>query len=76
MRKVSGPKIEILRGRLIAQLQRNVEWIEFAHLCGVTPNTLANIRKGVSSGSIATCHKIVDGVRTRGLDVDIDALLD
>jgi transcriptional regulator with XRE-family HTH domain len=75
MQKVSGEKIERLRGRLIAQMGRNVEWKEFARICNLTPNTVANLRSGRSQGTLETLEKIVGGLRGRGLDVSLADLL-
>ena len=73
--KISGAKIEILRGRLIARLERDVHWREFARLCNVRTNTIGNLRAGRTGGTIETCDKIVSGMRRQGLDVGRDDVL-
>lgn len=73
--KISGSKLEVLRGRLIAQTERNINWLKFAKICNLTPNTIYNLRSGKTGGTMVTCDKIVNGLRRHGLDVGIDDLL-
>lgn len=68
--KVQGKKLETLRGRLIVHRGRDIQWREFARLCKLTPSTICSLLNGRSGGRMQTVDKIVEGLRSQGLNVD------
>lgn len=68
-------KLAEARGKLIVAIGHDINWSEFAQLCGITLGTVSNIRNGRSGGTTRTGEKIVDALRAHGVAITLEDLL-
>lgn len=68
-------KLATARAQLIVALERDVNWTEFAKICGITIGTICNIRSGRTGGNIKTLNKIEAALRSHGVSITGDSLL-
>lgn len=73
--RIDGNKLEVLRGKLIQKLGRDVSWSEFAHITGVSLTTLSNIRHDRSGGSGQTGQQVIDSLAKQGILVSHEDLI-
>lgn len=68
-------KLATARAKLIVALERDVNWAEFAKICGLTAGTICGIRNGRTGGNIKTLNKIEAALRSHGVTITGDSLL-
>lgn len=75
-KKVNGRALEEAHRKLIRRMGGHVTWSEFAHKTGVSLNTLTNLRKGHTTGSVEVVDKIVQGLGKEGVTITREELLE
>jgi DNA-binding XRE family transcriptional regulator len=73
--RISQARLAVARGKLIQAEGRDITWEDFAQICGLSPHTVVNIKKGHTGGSSKTIASIVSALRKRGVAITAEDLL-
>ena len=76
MQKISVDRLAVARGRLIAAVGHDVTWKTFAKWSGLSAYTISGIRNGRSQGSPHTLSSIVTMLRSNGVPILAEELLE
>lgn len=73
--RVDPRKLEVMRGRIIIALGRDIAWYRLSEACGLSTNTLSNILHQRSGGRAATIRAITEYARKVGVSATEQDLL-
>lgn len=65
--RIDPRKLEVMRGRIIVALGRDLAWFRLSQAAGLSTNTLSNILHGRSGGRAATVRALTDYARKVGV---------